>query len=83
MVIPEEGQDIRLTKLGSDELELDARTAGSALVRVRWSPYWRVRGGCVERAGDWTRVTTKRPGKLHMTTSFSLVRVFLRGRRCG
>jgi hypothetical protein len=83
MVIPEEGQDIRLTKLGSDEVDLDARTAGSALVRVRWSPYWRVHGGCVERAGDWTRVTAKRPGKLHMTTSFSLWRVFLRGRRCG
>jgi len=23
-------------------------------VRVQWSPYWRLRGGCVERAGDWT-----------------------------
>jgi hypothetical protein len=83
MVIPEEGQNIRLTRISSDEVDLDARTAGSALVRVRWSPYWRVHGGCVERAGDWTRVTAKRPGKLHMTTSFSLSRVFLRGRRCG
>jgi hypothetical protein len=83
MVIPEEGQDIRLTKIRSDEVELDARTAGTALVRVRWSPYWRVHGGCVERAGDWTRVTANHPGKLQMTTSFSLSRVFLRGRRCG
>jgi hypothetical protein len=83
MVIPEEGQDIRLTRLGSDEVDLDARTAGTALVRVRWSPYWRVHGGCVERAGDWTRVTAERPGRLHMTTSFSPLRVLLRGRRCG
>ncbi|HEX4717978.1 MAG TPA: hypothetical protein VH300_05575 [Thermoleophilaceae bacterium] len=83
MVIPEEGQDIRLTKIRSDEVELDARTAGTALVRVRWSPYWRVHGGCVARAGDWTRVTANHPGKLQMTTSFSLSRVFLRGRRCG
>jgi hypothetical protein len=83
MVIPRAGADIRLTKLRSDEVELDARSAGSALVRVQWSPYWRVRGGCVERAGDWTRVTAERPGKLRMTTTFSPVRVLFRGRRCG
>jgi hypothetical protein len=83
MVIPDDGADIRMTRIDSDEVELDARTPGTALVRVQWSPYWRVRGGCVERAGDWTRVTAKRPGPLHMTTSFSLARVLLRGRRCG
>ena len=52
-------------------------------MRVRWSPYWRVPGGCVERAGDWTRVIARRPGRLHMTMSFSLERVLIRGRRCG
>ena len=83
MVIPAPGDDIRLTRLRSDEIELDARTAGSALVRVQWSPYWRVHGGCVERAGDWTRVTADRPGGLRITTSFSPWRVLLRGRRCG
>jgi hypothetical protein len=83
MVLPKAGADIRLTHIDSDEVYLRARTAGSALVRVRWSPYWHVRGGCVERAGDWTRVTAERPGELHMTTSFSLERVLLRGRRCG
>jgi hypothetical protein len=83
MVIPEEGVDMRMTHLGSDEVTLDARMPGSALVRVQWSPYWRVKGGCVERAGDWTRVTAKRPGVLQMTTSFSPVRVIFRGRRCG
>jgi hypothetical protein len=83
MVIPEEGVDIRMTRIDSDEVELAARTSGSALVRVQWSPYWRVRGGCVERAGDWTRVTANRTGRLHMTMSFSPARVLLRGRRCG
>jgi hypothetical protein len=83
MVIPEENTDIRLTRLGSDEVDLDARTPGSALVRVQWSPYWRVKGGCVERAGDWTRVTANKPGALRMTTTFSPERVLLRGRRCG
>ncbi|MEA2493497.1 MAG: hypothetical protein QOJ29_1408, partial [Thermoleophilaceae bacterium] len=79
----ERGAHIRLTRLRSDELEFDARSAGTALVRVRWSPYWRIQGGCVERSGDWTLVTAKRPGTLHMAMAFSLRRVLLRGRRCG
>jgi len=83
MVIPQPGADIRLTSIDSDEVGLDARTAGRALVRVRWSPYWRVDNGCVERAGDWTRVIAAHPGAMHMTTSFSPLRVLLRGRRCG
>jgi hypothetical protein len=82
MVIPAAGDDIRLSRIRSDQVDLDARTAGSALVRVQWSPYWRVRGGCVERAGDWTRVSAERPGKLRMTMSFSPERVLFRGRRC-
>jgi hypothetical protein len=83
MVVPEEGVVMELTHLGSDELNLDADTAGAAIVRVRWSPYWRVNNGCVERAGDWTRVIADHPGKIHMWTSFSLSRVLFRGRRCG
>jgi hypothetical protein len=83
MVIPEEGVDIRMTRIDSDDVQLDARTKGRALVRVQWSPYWRLKGGCVERAGDWTEVTANRTGRLLMTTSFSPQRVVLRGRRCG
>ena len=83
MVINGPGADIRLTRIDSDEVGLDVRAPGTALVRVRWSPYWRVPGACVERAGDWTRVSARRPGKLQMSTSFSLERVLLRGRRCG
>jgi len=83
MVIPEEGVDIRLTRLRSDEVEFDARTPGAALVRVQWSPYWKLHGGCVEREGDWTRIDVPRTGKVRMTTTFSPVRVVLRGRRCG
>jgi hypothetical protein len=82
MVIPEEGVDIRITRLGSDQVDLDARTAGTALVRVQWSPYWKVHGGCVERQGDWTLVTAKHPGRLRMTTTFSPARVLFRGQRC-
>jgi len=41
---------IVLEQLGSDELLLDVKRPGSALVRVRWTPYWFAAGGCVERA---------------------------------
>ena len=83
MVVNDDGAVIRMLDLGSDELTLGVDRPGSALVRVRWSPYWRVAGGCVERAGDWTRVIARRLGRLHMTMSFSLERVLFRGRRCG
>jgi hypothetical protein len=83
MVLSEDGSDVRLERLGSDELDLDVRRPGAALLRIRWSPYWRVSGACVERAGDWTRLVATRPGRLHMRTSFSLKRVLFRGRRCG
>jgi hypothetical protein len=83
MVIPEEGVDIRLARITSDVVEFDVRTTGTALVRVRWSPYWRVHGGCVERSGDWTQVTANRRGRIRMTMSFALSRILLRGRRCG
>jgi hypothetical protein len=83
MVISDRGADIRLLHIGSDQVDLDVDLPGSALVRVRWSPYWRVAGACVERAGDWTRVIAGHPGRLRMTTSFDPLRVLFRGRRCG
>lgn len=69
-------------RLGRDDVTLNAARSGSFVVRVRWTPYWHVKGGCVERAGDWTRVTASRAGTLHLTTDFSLGRVFDHGRRC-
>lgn len=82
LVIPGRGADIRLAEMGSDELTLDVRRPGSALVRVSWTPYWKAHGGCVEREGDWTRISTDRPGRLRVTTTFSPERVLSRGRRC-
>jgi len=83
IVVPERRADIRPVELGSDELELDVRRPGSVLVRVHWSPYWRVEGGCVERQDDWTRVSADRPGRLRMTISFSPGRLVSQDRRCG
>jgi hypothetical protein len=73
---------LTVTRLGRDDVALQANRPGSAVVRVRWTPYWRVDGGCVERAGDWTRVTARRTGTLRLRTDFSLGRVLDHGRRC-
>jgi hypothetical protein len=70
-------------QLGNDELTLDFARPGSRVVRVAWSPYWRTANGCVARAGDWTRVSSDRPGTVTMEIDFSLARVVSRGRRCG
>jgi hypothetical protein len=65
------------------DLTIDFSRPGSRVVRVAWSPYWRATNACVERAGDWTRVTADRPGTVALDIDFSLARVVGRGRRCG
>jgi hypothetical protein len=81
-VISEGRANIVLEQLGSDELLLDVKRPGAAIVRVRWTPYWLAQGACVERHGSWTRVIAKHRGFVHMSTRFSLERVASRGRRC-
>jgi hypothetical protein len=70
-------------ELTSSSVVLSVTHPGTAIVRVAWSPYWRLAGGCVERAGDWTRITTARKGTLRLAISFDLLRVVDRSRRCG
>jgi hypothetical protein len=82
MVIPEKDAGIVLEQLGSDELLLRVTHPGSALVRVRWTPYWFASAACVERAGDWTRVTASERGYLRLTTRFAPERIVDHGRRC-
>jgi hypothetical protein len=81
-VIPEGDADIALEQLGSDRVLLRVRKPGSALVRVRWTPYWLAKGGCVQRAGEWTRVTADKAGFLPLVTRFGPERIFQRGKRC-
>jgi hypothetical protein len=81
-VIPEQRANIVLEQMGSDEFLLDVKRPGSAIVRVRWTPYWFARGACVERHGAWTRVIARRTGFVRLSTRFSVERVFSRGRRC-
>ena len=71
MVVSDRTSDIRMSRLGSDEFDLDVQQPGTAVVRVRWSPYWYAKNACVERAGDWTRVIPQYSGPLHVSMRFS------------
>jgi hypothetical protein len=85
LVVPAGGADIKPIRLGTDEVVLDVRRPGDAIVRVHFSPYWRIADGpgCVgEAPGDWTRITAKRAGRIRLVTTFAPGRVVSRGRRC-
>lgn len=74
-----------LTRLGTQSVTLTARRPGPLVVRVRWTPYWRVSGGdaCVRRApGDWTQVDVERPGTITLGVRFSPLRIMATGPRC-
>ncbi|MGH2877777.1 MAG: hypothetical protein ACRDLV_16110, partial [Solirubrobacteraceae bacterium] len=57
---------------------------GAIYVRVRWSPYWQLRGvrGCVAAAGQFTRIDADGAGAARLQMSFSLGRVGSRAPRC-
>jgi hypothetical protein len=82
IVLPQEDARIVLEQFSSDELLLDVKKPGEAIVKVRWTPYWFARNACVEPDGDWTRVITHEVGFVRMSTRFSPERLFSRGRRC-
>jgi hypothetical protein len=69
-------------RTGAADMTLRFAAAGSALVRVRWSPYWQAADACVEKDGQWTRVTAHRSGTIRLEQSFAPGRVIDHGRRC-
>jgi hypothetical protein len=73
-----------LKSLGPDSLTLDVRQAGTARVRVRYTPYWALAGGvgCVEPDGDFVKLTLRSAGIVRLETSFSLARIHARSPRC-
>ncbi len=73
-----------LTKMNSDSFTLQAHRAGTALIRVHYTPYWALSGapGCVRPAGDLTQITVRRPGLVRLVTSFALDRIGSRSPRC-
>jgi hypothetical protein len=83
IVIPDGDANIVLEWMQSDELLLDVKTPGEAIVKVRWTPYWYAsNGACVEPNGDWTRVIADEVGFVRLSTRFAPERLFSRGRRC-
>ena len=74
-----------LTALGPNFMDLQAQRTGTALIRVRYSPYWAVTegSGCVAPADGFTRLVVKRPGTLHVAIRFSLDRIGATSPRCG
>jgi hypothetical protein len=69
-----------LTHLGVDSFTLAPNGVGPSLVRVHWSPYWRVSSGnaCVSPgADDWTTVNVKGTGPVVVTARWSLAAAVL------
>ena len=82
IVVSQGRANVQLEQFGSDQLLLRVVRPGSALLRVRWTPYWYFEGGCVQRDGDWTRISTRNKGFALLSIRFSPERVVQRGRRC-
>jgi len=73
-----------LTELGSDWLEVNGLRAGTAIVRVHFSPYWAVvdGSGCVAPYGQYTELAVHRPGIIKVAMRFSLSRIRATSPRC-
>ncbi|MGP0052562.1 MAG: hypothetical protein ACLPZR_27495 [Solirubrobacteraceae bacterium] len=73
-----------LRALGPDSLTLTARSPGTVVVRVHFSPYWALGqgAGCVAPAGPDTRVTLRRAGTARLVMRFSPDRIGAASPRC-
>ncbi len=76
-----------LVKLGPDSVTIHAAAPGHSLVRVRWTPYWKLSGpaaggGCVTPAGSFTSITLRHPGTVRLVIAFSLDRIGSHSPRC-
>jgi hypothetical protein len=64
-----------LTAMDGDGFTLNATHPGTFLVRVRYTPYWKITSGLGtvrESAGGWTAITTDRRGEIVLDAEFSL-----------
>jgi hypothetical protein len=65
-------------------LLVGAKRAGTALIRVHFSPYWAITEGtgCVAPAGEFTALTFRRAETVRLAIRFSLTRIGARSPRC-
>jgi hypothetical protein len=64
-----------LTAMDGDGFTLNATHPGTFLVRVRYTPYWKITSGLGtvrESPGGWTLLTTDRRGEIVLDAEFSL-----------
>jgi hypothetical protein len=73
-----------LRAMGSDWVALEARRPGTALLHVRFTPYWALStgAGCVAPAGDATRLTLRRAGPVRLSIRFAPERIGATSPRC-
>jgi hypothetical protein len=73
-----------LTAIDVNSLTLFAEHPGTAFVRVHFTPYWVLSSGsgCVAPAGDFVRLTLRRPGPVRLVIRFSLDRIRATSPRC-
>jgi hypothetical protein len=79
------GDGAQVRHLGPTSLNLQADRPGPVLVRVRWTPYWRITAGraCVRRGPEgWTVVDVATPGSVEIAARFDPARILARGPRC-
>jgi hypothetical protein len=63
---------------------LRASRPGKVYLHVHFTPYWEITtgSGCVEPAGNFTRLVLRRPGTVKLQTVFSLGRIQANSPRC-
>jgi hypothetical protein len=74
----------RLRAYGADSLTMRATRAGTAYVRVHFTPYWAIGegSGCVEPWGDFTKLALKQAGPVKLVIRFSVGRIRATSPRC-
>jgi hypothetical protein len=74
-----------VTRIAPQSFTLRVPRPGVTLVRIRFTPYWRVRSGraCVQRGPDgWTLVQALAPGPVRVDASFDPLRLLDNDERC-
>jgi hypothetical protein len=73
-----------LSQLGPNSLQLQGHATGTTDIRVRWSPYWAITqgSGCVAPSGGFTKLTSTRPGRVHIAMRFAPNRIGASSPRC-
>jgi len=73
----------KLEHISSGEMVVDMPAAGTALVRIAWSPWLGITGkdgatGCLARAGEFVRMNVQGPGRYTIAARYG----FHRGNHC-